>query len=86
MPLALLQLWDVPLDEMAEGSADDDSSGVGAANGDSAKEIAGMFRFSQHVTLCPDPAGGADLDDLSSDLASLIDETAPNGVHRLNER
>ena len=83
LPL-LLQLWDVPLDEMTDGNADEDSSGVVAANCESAREIAGMFRFAQHVTLCPDPAGGADLDDLSCDLASLIDETAPNGVHRSN--
>ena len=80
----LLQLWDVPLDDNCNGNAKDDDLQM-MANGDSAGEIAGMFRFAQHVTLCPDPAGGADLDDLSSDLASLIDETAPNRVHRLND-
>ena len=81
LPL-LLQLWDVPLDGAGDGNAEDeDLKAEMMANCDSAGEIAGMFRFAQHVTLCPDPAGGADLDDLSCDLASLIDETAPNGAH-----
>ncbi|EJK73589.1 hypothetical protein THAOC_04776, partial [Thalassiosira oceanica] len=81
----LLQLWDVPLADDFDSSDEEDPIREKAANGDSAGEIAGMFRFAQHVTLCPDPAGGADLDGLVSDLASLIDETAPDRVHNLND-